>query len=254
MIKAIILLLVGFVLLVKGADVFVDGSSNIARKFGIPSIVVGLTIVAIGTSLPEAAVSISAAMKGSNAIAISNVVGSNIFNILVVLGLVSLIKTTAVSKDVLKRDFPICSILIILMTVFTMDKVFAGKVIGKINPLLPKNADKVSGKIGRIEGLVLLLIFIAFLIIAVVSALKAIKNGSITEEDNNKKEVSIGMSVLFIILGAAAITTRGFKEEDMVKVAHWIDEALRNKDDEAVLARIKNEVIEIMAKHPYLED
>ena len=98
MIKAIILLLVGFVLLVKGADIFVDGSSNIARKFGIPSIVVGLTIVAIGTSLPEAAVSISAAMKGSNAIAISNVVGSNMFNILVVLGLVSLIKTTAVSK------------------------------------------------------------------------------------------------------------------------------------------------------------
>lgn len=209
MIKAIILLLVGFVLLVKGADVFVDGSSNIARKFGIPSIVVGLTIVAIGTSLPEAAVSISAAMKGSNAIAISNVVGSNIFNILVVLGLVSLIKTTAVSKDVLKRDFPICSILIILMTVFTMDKVFAGKVIGKINPLLPKNADKVSGKIGRIEGLVLLLIFVAFLIIAVVSALKAIKNGSITEEESDKKEVSMGMSVLFIILGAAAIKFGG---------------------------------------------
>lgn len=210
MVKAIIFLLIGFVLLVKGADVFVDGSSSIARKFGIPSIIVGLTIVAIGTSLPEAAVSISAAMKGSNEIAISNVVGSNMFNILVVLGLVSLIMTTKVGDDVLKRDFPICSLLIILMTVFVLDKVYAGEIIGKVNPFLFKNANKKIGTIGRIEGLILLLIFVAFLIIAVVSAMKAIKNGSISsDDDSDKKEVSMGLSVVYIIVGIAAIKFGG---------------------------------------------
>jgi len=208
MIKAIILLLVGFVLLVKGADVFVDGSSSIARKFGIPSIIVGLTIVAIGTSLPEAAVSISAAMKGSNEIAISNVVGSNMFNILVVLGLVSLIATTNVSKDVLKRDLPICSLLIILMSVFVMDEFFKGNFK---NPFAVKNANIKAGVIGRIEGLILLLIFIAFLIIAVISALNSIKKGTIEKDDKDekKKEVSMGLSVVYIIVGIAAIKFGG---------------------------------------------
>ena len=208
MIKAIILLLVGFVLLVKGADVFVDGSSSIARKFGIPSIIVGLTIVAIGTSLPEAAVSISAAMKGSNEIAISNVVGSNMFNILVVLGLVSLIATTNVSKDVLKRDLPICSLLIILMSVFVMDEFFKGNFK---NPFAVKNANIKAGVIGRIEGLILLLIFIAFLKIAVISALNSIKKGTIEKDDKDekKKEVSMGLSVVYIIVGIAAIKFGG---------------------------------------------
>lgn len=208
MIKAIILLLVGFVLLVKGADVFVDGSSSIARKFGIPSIIVGLTIVAIGTSLPEAAVSISAAMKGSNEIAISNVVGSNMFNILVVLGLVSLIATTNVSKDVLKRDLPICSLLIVLMSVFVMDEFFKGNFK---NPFAVKNANIKAGVIGRIEGLILLLIFIAFLVIAVISALNSIKKGTIEKDDKDekKKEVSMGLSVVYIVVGIAAIKFGG---------------------------------------------
>ena len=91
MILAVVLLLVGFVLLVKGADIFVDGSSGIARKLKIPSIVIGLTIVAMGTSAPEAAVSIIAGVNGSNDIAVGNVIGSNIFNILLILGLSSTI-------------------------------------------------------------------------------------------------------------------------------------------------------------------
>lgn len=94
--KAILLLLVGFVLLIKGADVFVDGASGIADRFHIPQIVIGLTIVAFGTSAPEAAISITAAMQGNTGIAIGNILGSNILNILLILGITSCITTLKV--------------------------------------------------------------------------------------------------------------------------------------------------------------
>ena len=103
----ILLLLVGFVLLIKGADFFVDGSSSIAKLLKIPSVVIGLTIVAMGTSAPEAAVSISAALQGSNEIAVSNVVGSNIFNMLAVIGVCSLIKPMPLDRTIVKRDLPV---------------------------------------------------------------------------------------------------------------------------------------------------
>ena len=106
MILEILLLAVGFVLLVKGADWFVDGAAGIARKFHIPQLVIGLTIVAMGTSAPEAAVSISAALKGSADITIGNIVGSNILNILIILGLASVIIPIAVAKATIKVDMP----------------------------------------------------------------------------------------------------------------------------------------------------
>ena len=99
-----ILVIVGFVLLVKGADFFVDGAASVATKFGIPQIVVGLTIVAMGTSAPEAAVSIGSALKGSNGISIGNVLGSNIFNVLIVLGVTACISTLHVKKSVVSVD------------------------------------------------------------------------------------------------------------------------------------------------------
>ena len=102
----IILLIVGFVLLIKGADVFVDGASNIAYNFKIPAIIVGLTIVAFGTSAPEAAISIFSSITGSDTISITNIVGSNIFNILAVVGISALIGTLTVDKVLIKRDFP----------------------------------------------------------------------------------------------------------------------------------------------------
>ena len=96
------------------------------------------------------------------------------------------------------------------MTAFVLDKVYAGEIIGKVNPFLFKNANKKIGTIGRVEGLILLLIFVAFLIIAVVSAMKAIKNGSISsDDDSDKKEVSMGLSVVYIIVGIAAIKFGG---------------------------------------------
>ena len=102
MILSIILLIIGFMLLVKGADFFVEGASDIARKLGIPSIVIGLTIVALGTSLSELAVSVTAALKGSNDIALGNVTGSNIMNLLVVVGLAAVIQPVAVKRSVLR--------------------------------------------------------------------------------------------------------------------------------------------------------
>ena len=102
----ILLLAVGFCMLVKGADWFVDGSSAVARRFGIPQLVIGLTIVAMGTSAPEAAVSITAALKGNADITIGNIVGSNILNILIILGLSSLLCNLAVAKSTIRIENP----------------------------------------------------------------------------------------------------------------------------------------------------
>lgn len=109
------LLVVGFVLLMKGADWFVEGASKIADRFGIPQLVIGLTIVAMGTSLPEAAVSISAALKGSAEITIGNVVGSNILNVLVILGLASVICSIPVQKSTVKYEIPFTIVVTALL-------------------------------------------------------------------------------------------------------------------------------------------
>ena len=101
-----ILLILGFVLLIKGADFFVDGSSSVAKLLKIPPIVIGLTVVAFGTSMPELSVSVTAAIAGNNELAVSNVLGSNLFNLLVVLGACSLFSPVAAKKSLLKREFP----------------------------------------------------------------------------------------------------------------------------------------------------
>lgn len=115
MIGSVLVLVVGFALLVKGADFFVEGASDIARKLGIPSIVIGLTIVALGTSLPELAVSVTAALKESNDIALGNVTGSNIMNLLVVVGLAAVIRPITVKRSVLKRDYVMSLLMTLLM-------------------------------------------------------------------------------------------------------------------------------------------
>ena len=101
-----ILLIAGFVLLIKGADYFVDGSSSVARILKVPTIVIGLTVVAFGTSMPEFSVSITAAMRGDNDLAVSNVLGSNIFNLLVVLGCCALVNPVQAKWSLLKKEFP----------------------------------------------------------------------------------------------------------------------------------------------------
>lgn len=106
-VKPILLLLLGFILLIKGADFFVEGSASLARRYHIPTLIIGLTIVAMGTSLPELSVSVVASLEGNNSMSVSNVLGSNIFNLLVVLGFSACMQPIVVSKDVLRRDFPL---------------------------------------------------------------------------------------------------------------------------------------------------
>ena len=135
-----LLLVVGFVMLVKGADWFVDGSSSLARRFGIPQLVIGLTIVAMGTSAPEAAVSIAAALKGNADITIGNIVGSNILNILIILGVSSLLTNLEVAKSTIRAEIP-------FMLVITAVLMLQGR----------------DGVVGLGNGLVLLLLFAVYL-------------------------------------------------------------------------------------------
>mgnify|MGYP003043097623 FL=1 len=135
-----ILLLVGFILLIKGADFFVEGSSSLAGILKVPSVIIGLTIVAMGTSAPEASVSINAALAGSNDIAISNVVGSNIFNGLVVVGICAFLHSFMPHGEILKRDMPLNILVTVVLCLMFLD-----------------------GSLSRIEGAVLLLGMICLL-------------------------------------------------------------------------------------------
>ena len=176
-----LLLILGFVLLVKGADFFVEGSSSVAKMFKIPSVVVGLTIVAMGTSAPEAAVSITASLAGNNDIALSNVIGSNIFNLLVVIGACSVIKGVDTPTDILRRDLPTNIGATALLLLFISNKA-----------------------ISRMEGIVLLLCMIVYLSIVVKHALK-----NRTQEEEEGKVLSPILSVIYIIGGLCAIVVGG---------------------------------------------
>ena len=149
-----ILLLVGFILLIKGADFFVEGSSSLAGILKVPSVIIGLTIVAMGTSAPEASVSINAALAGSNDIAISNVVGSNIFNGLVVVGICAFLHSFMPHGEILKRDMPLNILVTFVLCLMFLD-----------------------GSLSRIEGAVLLLGMIVYLGFMIYSARKNREEG-----------------------------------------------------------------------------
>ncbi len=166
MIVYVCLLVIGFVALIKGADWFVDGSSALARNFRVPGVIIGLTIVALGTSAPELAVSTSAALQGANEIALSNVVGSNIFNLLCVLGVCAIIHAVPVEEGILKRDFPLsiaATVVVLLMTC-------SGAVLSGIF-LQGKMEDK-AGVVSRMTGIVLLAAFVAYIALLIYDARK----------------------------------------------------------------------------------
>jgi len=169
-------LVVGFVLLVKGADWFVDGSAGIAARMGIPQLIIGLTIVAMGTSAPEAAVSISAAFKGSADITIGNIVGSNIMNILVILGLASVIVPIAIAKSTIRIEAPFMIAITALLLVLGLD-----------------------GNIALVDGIILLVAFVAYLTYLFICA----KKNPAEEEEAEKKPV--WKLLLFMVVGLAAI-------------------------------------------------
>ena len=176
-----ILLIIGFFLLVKGADYFVEGSSAIARLLKVPSVVIGLTIVAMGTSAPEAAVSITAGLAGSNELALSNVIGSNLFNLVLIVGICALIKPFIVDQSIMKRDFPIAILSSVLLLFFIRD-------------------DYLS----RAEGLILLLLMAAYLVMTVLSA---IRNPIIINDMD--RSLPMHTSLIYIGLGLAAIIIGG---------------------------------------------
>lgn len=192
---SLIKLVIGFLLLVKGADYFVEGASSIAKKLRIPTFVIGLTIVAFGTSAPELAVSISAALKGSNDIAIGNVVGSNIFNTLVVLGASAAITPIAVEKGVIKKDYPLSIFAAILLGVLSLDMI-----------LFKAPAMTLS----RVDGIILLVAFAFFMYTTVKAGLKqrAAANPE-HEEALANMYMPAWKSILILVVGLAGIVIGG---------------------------------------------
>ena len=192
---SLIKLVIGFLLLVKGADYFVEGASSIAKKLRIPTFVIGLTIVAFGTSAPELAVSISAALKGSNDIAIGNVVGSNIFNTLVVLGASAAITPIAVEKGIIKKDYPLSIFAAILLGVLSLDMI-----------LFKAPAMTLS----RVDGIILLVAFAFFMYTTVKAGLKqrAAANPE-HEEALANMYMPAWKSILILVVGLVGIVIGG---------------------------------------------
>ena len=169
----LVLLAVGFLMLVKGADVFVDGAAGIADKFGIPQLVIGLTIVAMGTSAPEAAVSITAALKGNADITIGNIVGSNILNVLIILGITAVIVAVSVQKSTVQYEIPFMLVITVLLAFFGY----------------------TSGHITFSEGVILWIAFLIYLTYLFIMA----KNNKEESEEIQKRPV--WMLILFVIAG-----------------------------------------------------
>ena len=206
----ILLLIAGFVGLIKGADLFVDGSAALARNLKVPSLIIGLTIVAMGTSAPELAVSTSAAIQGANEIALSNVIGSNLFNSLVVLGACALFCAVPVDKIVLKRDFPLSIIVTVLIFA-----VVGGKSI-VTGSLFNKTMADNAGTVYRWLGILLLVIFIAYITYLVINAKRH------PEPETDEKKKPYWQCFLFIVIGIALIAGGG---EAVVLSAKYIAKA-----------------------------
>lgn len=182
-----VLLIVGMALLIKGADFFVDGASKIAKALHIPSLIIGLTLVSMGTSAPELSVSLNAALNGSSEICLGNVVGSNLCNGLLILGLSAIFTPLVISKEMKKYDIPILLALYALMVLFAF-------------VITPKELD-------RLESIVLLVIFIAYMVFLVLRTKKGNK-----EETNEEEKITKGkllLSSLLAIVGLAAIIFGG---------------------------------------------
>lgn len=188
MVLMVVYLLAGFALLVKGADYFVDGACNLSKKLKIPEYLVGLTVVAFGTSLPEAAVSITASVQGSNEIAIGNVIGSNTFNTLFILGASALFTPVVVKKNILKHDFPFCLGITGLLLVL----------------LLSLNNGKIA--LTYIDGIVLLVIFAVFMTVSIINGRKDTKT---VQEEVPVSNISNLKCVAMILFGLAGVVLGG---------------------------------------------
>ena len=196
LILVLIFLVIGFAFLMKGADFFVEGSSSIAKRLKVPPIIIGLTIVAMGTSLPETAVSVTASLVNNNELAVSNVVGSNIFNLMVVVGVCSILTPILVQKETIRRDIPfsmICALLLLGLGILA-----AGDTIGM--------------RLGHLDGMILLGFFAGYIVVMIQSAMKARAAGKNVDMEGMEEEIGIlswPKSILFIVGGALAIAFGG---------------------------------------------
>lgn len=177
MFLAIVLLIAGFILLIKGADYFVEGASHLAMRFHIPQIVIGLTIVAFGTSAPEAAISITSALKNSSDLAVGNIIGSNIINVLIILGIVGCISTLKVKSTTYNYEIP----FVLLITLLLL-------ILGKI-----------GNEISLLDGMILLFFFVLFFVYLIFMSKKENQN------ESDEKIHSIGKIMILLIFGIIGI-------------------------------------------------
>ncbi len=184
MILQILLLIVGFVVLIKGADVFVDGASAVAANFKVSKMLIGLTIVSFGTSAPEFAVSVKSLLSGSGDIVLGNVIGSNILNILLILGVSSMVHSLNVKNSTVKKELPITMLITILFSVLLSDNLFDSRIVPSFT---------------RSDGVVLLLFFLVFIYYLFTMMRNKI------DDDGNQDTMSILKAVVFTILGIVAI-------------------------------------------------
>lgn len=185
-----ILLLIGFVLLIKGADFFVDGASSIAKALRIPTLIIGLTIVAFGTSAPEVAVSVTSAIQGQNEIAIGNVVGSNIFNLLVVVGIAAMICPLAVKKSIIIKEFPFTVLAGFVLIILCRDVRYQGASTNVLT---------------RADGMMLLVLFGIFMYYLIELALTSRNDGG----DEVIETMPLSKSIPLSLGGVAAIVVGG---------------------------------------------
>lgn len=198
---SVIFILIGFVLLIKGADLLVEGASNIAKKFHIPEIIIGLTIISIGTSMPELFVSITSAINGHSDMAVGNIVGSNLANLFLILGLSSIIRPIQFKKETRLIEIPICLFTTIVFVILS----------------------NIGADISRIEGMILIGLFVLFIIYTIIMALEAEKfdKSSVIELSLIEREESHTLrDICYVILGIIALKFGGdFTVDNAVNIA-----------------------------------
>ena len=205
-----VFLLVGFVFLIKGADFFVDGASSIARILKVSPLIIGLTIVAFGTSFPELAVSVTSAIKGQNALAVGNVVGSNIFNTLMVLGFSAIFMQVLVQKNLIQKDLPFNILISFVLFVLSFDIFFSNF------------GTQTSNILSRGDGIVLLSLFVVYMFYIVFSALSS-RSEFESQTEGDIKQMGVVKSIIFTVCGAAAIVIGGDLTVDAATAIalHW---------------------------------
>ena len=204
MILSIVLIVLGFVLLIKGADFLVEGSSNVAKKFHIPEIIIGLTIVSIGTSMPELFVSVTSSLEGYSDMAMGNVIGSNVCNLLLILGLSAIIRSVKFQRETRLIEIPMSLILTIIFMILC----------------------NTGEGISRPESIILLVLFVIFILYTIFMGIKGEEFDSKDEDkevsvkENDNKNISILKNIMYIILGVVALKIGGdFTVDNAVIIA-----------------------------------